>query len=56
MTASCPASVRGIQDIHHRDTETRRSGGEVSIPMLLDAACPPAGEAGPVGPAMTQFN
>ena len=32
---SCPASVRGIQDIHHRGTEAQRSRGEVSIPVLL---------------------
>ncbi len=32
---SCPASVRGIQDIHHRDTETQRSRREVSISVPL---------------------
>ncbi len=32
---SCPASVRGIQDIHHGGTETQRLREEVSIPVLL---------------------
>ncbi len=56
---SCPASVRGIQDIHHRGTETRRSGEEVSIPVLLTASPSlwfknwKCGWPGP-GPAMTQ--
>ncbi len=32
---SCPASVRGIQDFHHRDTEAQRLRQEASIPALL---------------------